>query len=74
MTRAEHLEWAKKRALEYLDAGDLDHAFTSMLSDLRKHEELEKHCGIELGVMMAVGLRGWVSNPDEVRRWIVGFN
>lgn len=74
MSRDEHLEWCKKRALEYLDAGDISQGFTSMISDLGKHPELEKHAGIEIGVMMAVGLRGWISNPQKVREWIVGFN
>jgi hypothetical protein len=73
MTRDEHLEWAKKRALEYLDAGDPAQGFTSMLSDMRKHPELENHPGnlIGAGLMM---LPGWITNTAEVRRWIVGFN
>lgn len=74
MTREEHLAWAKKRALEYLDAGDTQNAFNSMTSDVRKHPEMETHAGIQLGIMMAVGLPGWVSDPVEIRRWIVGFN
>ena len=47
MTRDEHLEWAKKRALAYLDAGDALQGITSMLSDLTKHEELKDHIGRE---------------------------
>ena len=39
MTRQEHLDWCKKRALEYLDKGDVSNAIASMLSDLGKHEE-----------------------------------
>ena len=73
MTRKEHLEWAKARALEYLDAGDPAQGFTSMLSDLHKHPELENHVGVRMGVMFML-LPGWISNPQEVRRWIVGFN
>jgi hypothetical protein len=71
--RDEHLALCKKRALEYLDANDPVQAFTSMLSDLRKHPELENHIGCRMGVMMMM-LPGWISNPAEVRRWIVGFN
>ena len=37
MTRDEHLAECKRRALEYLDAGDPREAFTSMLSDIGKH-------------------------------------
>ena len=36
MNRDEHLAWAKRRALEYLAAGELMEAFTSMASDLNK--------------------------------------
>ena len=73
MTRDEHLEWCKKRALEYLDAGDTPQAFTSMMSDLSKHPDLKNHVGIRIGVGFIM-LQGWINNPVEVRRWIVGFN
>ena len=73
MTRDEHLEWCKKRALEYLDHNDPRQAFTSMMSDLRKHPELENHVGGRIGVGFMM-LQGWIDNPVEVRRWIVGFN
>ena len=53
MTRAEHLQWAKDRALEYADRGDMTNAIASMCSDLRKHPELENHAGAQLLVMMA---------------------
>ena len=33
-TRAEHMEWCKLRARQYLDAGDGQQAFASMMSDL----------------------------------------
>lgn len=39
MDRAEHLQWAKNRAMEYANAGDYPNAVASMLSDLGKHEE-----------------------------------
>jgi hypothetical protein len=29
MTREEHLQWAKDRAIEYADAGDTHNAFTT---------------------------------------------
>lgn len=72
MTRAEHLAWAKARALEYLDDGDQKNAVMSMMSDLKKHEELADHAGITLGVMLLMG--GQMGDRQEVRRWIVGFN
>ncbi len=66
MTRAEHLAWAKQRALEELDHGDYVYAVASMISDLRKHEELENH----MGILLFLGVR----NADQARRWIEGFN
>jgi len=73
MTRNEHLAWAKKRALEHVDRGEVANGFTSMLSDLSKHDELRNHKGGELGVRLMM-LPGWINNSAEVRRWIVGFN
>jgi hypothetical protein len=72
MTREEHLEWSKRRALEYLDAGETASAVASMMSDLRKHKELENHAGIRIfaGFML---VPGWISDPGEVRHWIEGF-
>jgi hypothetical protein len=39
MTRAEHMVWAKARAIEYIDAGDPVQAASSLISDLVKHDE-----------------------------------
>ena len=72
MTRSEHLEWCKKRALEYVDRGDLNNAFTSIASDLRKHPETETHGGIILGMMMLMGDQ--LSTPEKMRKFIEGFN
>lgn len=72
-TRAEHLEWCKKRALEYVDIGDLQQAFNSMASDLGKHPETEgarKVCG-ELGIPMLMA--GHLDTPEEMRKFINGF-
>lgn len=38
-TRAEHVAWCKARALQYVDEGDLNNAFASLISDLGKHSE-----------------------------------
>ena len=71
MTRDEHLAWAKKRALLYLDRGDLKEAFTSMGSDLSKHPAFQK-----IGEVMFPLDMLHVMNHDarELRRWIEGFN
>lgn len=50
-TRAEHLEWAKERALAYLP--DAPAAITSFSSDLQKHDELAGHPVREIMVMHA---------------------
>lgn len=71
MTRAEHLQWCKDRALLYLPH-DPEQAAMSMISDLRKHPELEDHAGIVLGGMLMMG--GFLSKASEAERWIKGFN
>ena len=72
MTRAEHLQWCKDRALEYVDAGDLAQAWASMVSDLNKHTETANHGALELGSMLFFA--GHLSSPDEMRKFILGFN
>lgn len=72
MTRQEHLEWCKHRALKYADAGDVNQAWASMASDLGKHEETEGHAAIQLGMMMLMA--GQLSRPAEMRKFILGFN
>ncbi len=72
MTREEHLQWCKDRALEYVDMGDLGQAFASMASDLTKHEETKNHSGIKLGIMMLFG--GHLDSAEEMRKFILGFN
>lgn len=72
MTRDEHMAWAKQRAMEYFDEGDLINAVCSMLSDLKKHPELEDHMGATMG--SSILFAGFLRTPREVRKWIEGFN
>lgn len=72
MNRAEHLAWCKTRALEYVDAGNLQEAFASMGSDLGKHPETANNAGIMMGMMRLMG--GHLSTRDEMRKFINGFN
>ncbi len=72
MTRAEHLEWCKKRALEYVDTDDTSQAWASMASDMSKHPETANHSALELGMMLLMG--GHLSSPDKMRKFILGFN
>lgn len=72
MTREEHLEWCKKRALEYCDNGDLAQAFASMESDLSKHEETRNHIGIKLGIDLL--MIGDLNTQEKMQKFIKGFN
>jgi hypothetical protein len=72
MNRSEHLEWCKKRALEYCDRGDATYALASMISDLEGHPETAGHVGCSLGLVMAMG--GQLNTPEAARKFILGFN
>ena len=72
ITRAEHLAWCKKRALEYCDLGDVNQAFASMGSDLGKHPETQGHAGMEIGAAMLFS--GQLGTPEKMRKFIEGFN
>ena len=72
MKREEHLNWCKKRALEYSSNGDMSQAYASMVSDLRKHPETESHAAIVLGMSMLMS--GQFNKPGEMDRFINGFN
>lgn len=72
-TRQEHLDWCKKRALEYVDVGDVSQAFASFVSDVRKHPETERVLETisQLGVpLMSMGL---LSTPQQMREHIEGY-
>jgi hypothetical protein len=71
MDRAEHLSWAKARALEYLDKGALPQAVASLVSDLNKHEAFR---GPAYQALLMVGMLEANRGPNAVRRWIEGFN
>lgn len=71
-SRQEHMDWCKGRALEYVEAGDVQGAFTSMTSDLSKHPDTAGHVGIQLGTMQLMG--GMLHTPAQMRKFIEGFN
>jgi hypothetical protein len=68
--REEHLEWCKKRALEYLDRGEVANAIASMGSDLRKHEDF---IGIVDKMMPLAFFYAVNKDISGARRWIEGF-
>jgi len=72
MTRLEHLAWAKERALEYVEHGDLKNAVTSMTSDLLKHEGFDYETTMFLATVgMMDAAKG---DTGAVRHWVEGFN
>ena len=68
MTRDEHLEWAKARALEYIDKGQVTQALASILSDLTKFPGLMRHP--DMPKLRQVLIR---RDPGEVRKVIEGM-
>jgi hypothetical protein len=65
-SRNEHLQWAKKRALDYVDT-DWAAALASMTSDILKHPET-----MNLINEMTLGV-ATVRTPEAARRFIEGF-
>lgn len=74
MTRDEHLQWAKTRALEYVTAGDLQQAFASLTSDLSKHDDLAGALDIQRELGWPKYFAGHLNTPARMRDWIEGFN
>lgn len=77
MTRKEHLEWCKQRALEYLEPGpyfSLDDAMASMASDLGKHDETRHHVEMTVPLMYQLRMTGKLNTATEMRKFIEGFN
>ena len=74
MDRAEHLAWAKQRALEYADQGDVTNAIASLRSDLGKHPETAQSADAIDHLMMPLAMTGNFDRPGELRKFIEGFN
>lgn len=78
-SRADHLAYCKRRALEYVDRGELQQAMISMISDLNAHPETQGSATtigpLMLGLfMLPANASGSLQNPNEMRRFIEGFN
>lgn len=48
-SQREHIDWCKKRALEYVDDGDLTNAYASFMSDMSKHDETANNMALKMG-------------------------
>lgn len=72
ISREEHVQWCKDRAMEYIKKGDINQGLTSMFSDLKKHEKTREHPAIQIGLgLMMIGNLGTAS---EAEKFIQGFN
>lgn len=74
MTRQEHLDWCKKRAMEYVAQGDLLQSVTSMMSDINKHPETADKGGALAMLGMMALLQAQSGDREGVVRYITGFN
>lgn len=75
MTRQEHLQWCKDRAMEYVEDGDLLQGVTSMMSNLGKHPETASSAGGALAMLGMLAMQQAQSGDrDGVVRYITGFN
>lgn len=72
MSRQEHLQWCKDRAMEYVKKGDMQQAFASFQSDMTKHPETDGHLALQMGTMLLMG--GHLGTPQAMEQWITGFN
>ena len=72
MNREDHLAWCKRRALQYVDRGQVIEGLTSMLSDMGKHPETQSPAltTMTMGLIMI----GSLDSPEAARRHIEGFH
>jgi hypothetical protein len=71
MTREEHLAWCKRRALQYIDRGEIAEGLKSMISDMEKHPQTscpELHT-LTVGLMAI----GDLDTVDKARRHVEGY-
>lgn len=71
-SRAQHLQWCKDRAMEYVRQHQPETAVLSMMSELKKHPETCEHLGIQLGARLMMG--GFLVTEKQVTEWVEGFN
>ena len=72
ISRADHLQWCKDRALKYVQQEDWNRAIESMMSDLGKHPET-KLTPAEQQVLLTPILF-MQTEEQKLIEWINGFN
>lgn len=84
MTREEHLQWAKDRAIEQCEKYSGFAGWVLFKHDMQKHDELKTHVALSLGDEMLKMFFN-IANPESLRifdvpgplnmkRFIQGFN
>lgn len=66
--RDAHLKWCKLRALQCLESNDIATAFTSLASDLNKHDHTRGHEAIRIGFGMLAS--GRLNTPAKFRDFV----
>ena len=73
MTREEHLQWCKDRAMDYVKRGDLLNGVTSMMSDMDKHPDTKLGQTLS-GLGLLAAMDATKGDKASVERFILGFN
>lgn len=73
MTRSEHLQWCKDRALELINKGHIAEGMASFTSDMGKHPETNETLqdGLSHQIIM---LALFTNNSSDCANAINGFN
>jgi hypothetical protein len=74
MTRAEHLQWCKNRALELVKLGDNPQAYASVVSDLGKHPETKQSVMIVAALGMQMMRSNVLATKHQMKDFIEGIN
>lgn len=71
MNAAEHFEWSRHRAMEYVELGDGGMAMSSLLSDLNKHPGTENI--LNDGLLFLFTGEVMIGGAEGARRFIDGL-
>jgi hypothetical protein len=66
MSKADHLAWAKRRAFEHVDDGDMRQAMISFHSDLSKHVDTRGEASHSFVALLLLQN----GTAEELRDWI----
>jgi hypothetical protein len=67
ITKEEHLQWCKDRAMKYLDKGDYKNAVKSFISDMNKHIGTANHPALNYLIFSC-------NSVLQTKEFIEGFN